>query len=42
MNDQTTKMTDEKWADFWAYMCERYTDWAVSNLELDDLDNEEE
>ena len=33
-------VTDEKWADFWAYMCERYTDWAIANVEY--VDEEED
>lgn len=34
----SAKMTDEKWQNFWKFMCERYQDWAVSNMELDDED----
>ena len=36
----SAKLTDEKWADFWKFMCERWQDWAVSHLELvDEEDN---
>ena len=34
-------ITDEKWADFWKFMYERYTDWAVSNVEYADDDEGE-